>query len=512
MLEILAATILVITFVVMVMMWQFKSGMVKVRESLMEMSHSLDLLDRGMERIEQVVRDEISRNREEISTSNKQTREEVNFNFTSFEKAILTRMSEIAYLQKNQLDAFSQQLAHLTGSNEQKLDNVRNAVDARLQSFTEETGKQLRELSDILPRRMTETAALQQNQMEGFSRQIGGLTQSNDQKLEKMRITIEQKMKELQNDNAQKLDQMRVVVDEKLHATLEQRLGESFKLVSDRLEMVHKGLGEMQTLAAGVGDLKKVLTNVKSRGIWGEVQLGNILEDILTPDQYDTNVAVKKGSERVEYAIKLPGPDLEKDCIWLPVDAKFPVEDYQRILDASELGDAAQVEQAGKQLELRVRTQAREILTKYVEPPATTDFAIMFLPTEGLYAEVLRRPGLFESLRREFRVIATGPTTLAALVNSLSIGFRTLAIQKRSSEVWGVLGAVKTEFSKFGSVLEKTQKKLQEASNTIEDAARRSRAMERKLRNVEALPETRAAAVLEDAMGDELTAEDDEEN
>ncbi|HWP97835.1 MAG TPA: DNA recombination protein RmuC [Syntrophomonadaceae bacterium] len=454
----------------------------------------------------------MSRNREETSASNKQAREEVILTISSFEQAILSRMGEIAHLQKNQLDTFAQHLTNLTGSNEKRLETMRNTTETRLLALTEETTKQFRELSESLSRRMSEMAAFQVNQLDNFAKQITGLTQSNEQKLEQMRSTVEQRIKDLQNDNAQKLEQMRMVVDEKLHATLERRLGESFKLVSERLELVHKGLGEMQTLAAGVGDLKKVLTNVKTRGSWGEVQLGNILEDILTPDQYSANVAVKKGSERVEYAIKLPGSDQEHDVLWLPIDAKFPMEDYHRILDAYEQGDTLAVEQAGKQLDIRIRNQAKEIASKYIEPPATTDFAIMFLPTEGLYAEVLRRPGLFESLRRDYRVSVTGPTTLAALINSLSVGFRTLAIQKRSSEVWVVLGAVKAEFGKFGAVLEKTQKKLQEASNTIEDAARRSRAMERKLRSVEALPENQAAIMLGEDIGEEIAAEADEES
>jgi DNA recombination protein RmuC len=282
---------------------------------------------------------------------------------------------------------------------------------------------------------------------------------------------------------------------------LEKRLGESFRQVSERLEQVHKGLGEMQNLAIGVGDLKKVLTNVKTRGTWGEMQLGNLLEQILTPEQYAQNVATKQGSaERVEFAIKLPGRDThDGKTVWLPIDAKFPKEDYERLVEASERADADAVEQAAKQLELRIKAEAGDIRDKYIDPPNTTDFGILFLPTESLYAEVLRRNGLMETLQREFRVVVTGPTTLAALLNSLQMGFRTLAIEKRSSEVWAVLGAIKTEFGKFGGIIEKVQKKLQEASNVIDTAATRTRTIERKLRTVEGLPTNEATALLGEA-------------
>jgi len=282
-----------------------------------------------------------------------------------------------------------------------------------------------------------------------------------------------------------------------LHATLEQRLGESFKLVSERLELVHKGLGEMQTLASGVGDLKKVLTNVKTRGTWGEIQLGNLLEQILSPEQYAKNVATKLGSnDRVEFAIKLPGKERDGEVVWLPLDAKFPQEDYQRLVEAAEQANVALVDETGKMLEARIKNEAKSIKEKYLDPPRTTDFAILFLPTEGLYAEIIRRIGLTDLLQREYRVTVAGPTTLAAILNSLQMGFRTLAIEKRSSEVWSLLGAVKTEFGRFGEILDKTQKKLQEASNTIETASRRSRAIEQKLKDVQQLPATDATRLL----------------
>lgn len=346
---------------------------------------------------------------------------------------------------------------------------------------------------------------------ESFGSQFRNLIMINEQKLDKLRETVEKQLKDLQEDNSKKIEQMRATVDEKLHATLEQRLGESFKLVSERLEQVHKGLGEMQTLASGVGDLKKVLTNVKTRGTWGEVQLNSLLEQILTPDQYVANVATKKGSaDRVEFALKLPGKDEKQGFIYLPIDAKFPQEDYQRLVEAQENADPVLAEEAARQLETRIKLEARNIKEKYLDPPQTTDFGILFLPTEGLYAEVLRRAGLSEGLQRDHRIMIAGPTTLAALLNSLQMGFRTLAIEKRSSEVWEVLGAVKTEFGKFGDILEKTQKKLQEASNTIDSAAVRTRAIERKLKGVEALPVSESAHLLGELVEDETTTKDDQ--
>ncbi len=320
-----------------------------------------------------------------------------------------------------------------------------------------------------------------------LAKNMAGLTQSNEQKLEKIREVVERQLKLLQDDNSQKLEKMRETVDEKLHATLEKRLGDSFKLVSDKLERVHQGLGEMQNLASGVGDLKKVLSNVKTRGILGELQLENLLEQILTPEQYEKNMSTKKGSnDRVEFVIKLPGQGQQP--VYLPIDAKFPSEDYERLQNAQELGDLVAVEEAAKALEARIKGEAKKIREKYLDPPYTTDFGILFLPTEGLYAEVLRRPGLCELLRRDYQVIVTGPMVCAALLNSLQMGFRTLAVEKRASEVWKTLGIVKTEFGKFGDILEKTKEKLQAASNNIDLAASKSRNIEQKLRNVQEGP------------------------
>lgn len=311
-------------------------------------------------------------------------------------------------------------------------------------------------------------------------------------------MTFDARVKELQEGNERKLEEMRKTVDEKLHDTLEKRLGESFKLVSDRLEAVHKGLGEMQNLATGVGDLKRVLTNVKARGTWAEVQLGVLLEQVLTADQYERNVSVKVDSlERIEYAVRLPGSKDEPGShVWLPIDSKFPQEDYIRLQEAAEKADLTAVQAATDALARTIRSSAKDIHDKYVNPPSTTDFAIMFLATEGLYAEVLRQPALVEELQQRFRIVLAGPTTLVAILSSLRIGFQTLAIEQRASEVWRVLGAVKTEFVKFGDVLDKVKKQLNTASRTIEQTGVRSRAIERSLRSVQQLPDVESSKML----------------
>ncbi len=351
----------------------------------------------------------------------------------------------------------------------------------------DENSQSARGLRDEVATTLKSLSELQKTTLDGLSSQMARLGQ-----------TVEMRLAKLQEDNGARLEQMRQTVDEKLQGTLEKRLGESFKLVSERLELVHKGLGEMQSLALGVGDLKKVLTNVKTRGIWGEVQLGNLLEQMLTPDQFLANVACRPGSaDRVEYVIRMPGRGDEDQEVWLPIDAKFPREDYERLLEAADRADVEAVELASRALEARVRQFAKDIAHKYLNPPQTTDFAILFLPTEGLYAELLRRPGLSDQLQRDFRINLCGPTTLGALLNSLQMGFRSLAIQKRSSEVWQILGAVKTEFGKYGEVLDKVQKKLVEASNSIEDISTRKRVIDRKLRSVDAL-EVGAARLLLD--------------
>ena len=332
---------------------------------------------------------------------------------------------------------------------------------------------------------------------EEQARNLGIFSQGVEQRLENVRRTLEENLARLQQDNAAKLEQIRQTVDEKLHATLELRLSESFKQVSERLEQVHKGLGEMQSLATGVGDLKRVLTNVKSRGTWGEVQLGALLEQILVPEQYARNVETRRGSgERVEYAIRLPGREGQQQ-VWLPIDSKFPTEDYERLTAAHERADLAAIEEAAKALETRIKLEARKIRDKYLEPPETTDFAILFVPTEGLYAEVARRPGLADFVQREYRVTIAGPMNLNMIVNSLQMGFRTLAIEKRASEVWQLLSGVKAEFARFADVLARTKAQLQTVANTIEQAETRTRQIERKLKDVEGLPQG-AAEPLED--------------
>ncbi|KVL34399.1 recombinase RmuC [Burkholderia territorii] len=441
----------------------------------------------AVERLERELRGEIVENA-------RGSRTELAGSFSQLQQTLATQLTSIATVQNNQIDGFAQQLGKLVAGNAQQFDAMRESVQRQAQQAREEQTVALRLFGDTLNRQLTQ------------------LTEANDRRIGEVRATLEQRLKEIETNNAAKLEEMRRTVDEKLHATLEQRLGESFKLVSDRLEQVHRGLGEMQTLAAGVGDLKKVLTNVKTRGTWGEVQLEALLEQMLTPDQYAKNVAtVPKSSERVEFAIRLPGREAgtrDAPPVWLPIDAKFPREDYERLIDAQERADSVAVEDAARALEARVRMEARTIAEKYVAPPHTTDFALLFLPTEGLYAEILRRPGLTDLLQRDYRVTVAGPTTLTALLNSLQMGFRTLAIEQRSSEVWQVLGAVKTEFGKFGDVLARTKAQLETVTRSIEAAEQRTRVMNRKLKQVEALPGETAAGLLGAEAADGADADD----
>nr|WP_035568426.1 DNA recombination protein RmuC [Caballeronia sordidicola] len=440
---------------------------------------------RGQERLERNVRGE-------VTETSRASRTEAGTAFAHFQQTLATQLASMANVQNTQLEAFSRQLVTLTESNALQSQHARDEQSQALKRFG-----------------------------DALTLQLAQMSESNDRRLNEVRATLEARLKDIEANNAAKLEEMRRTVDEKLHATLEQRLGESFKLVSDRLEQVHRGLGEMQTLAAGVGDLKKVLTNVKTRGTWGEVQLESLLEQLLTADQYAKNVAtIPKSNDRVEFAIKLPGrhdapgqsgANAVATPVWLPIDAKFPREDYERLIDAQDRADVAAVEEASRALEGRIRAEAKVIAQKYVAPPHTTDFALLFLPTEGLYAEVLRRPGLTDFLQREYRVSVTGPTTLTALLNSLQMGFRTLAIEQRSSEVWQVLGAVKTEFRKFGEVLSKTRSQLEAVTRSIESAETRTRQMSKKLRDVEALPGEQVANLLGDEREErEEPAEGDE--
>ncbi len=375
----------------------------------------------------------------------------------------------------------------------------RGSPDQAQEKLLRDEMKQNREeMTNTLVGLLGEMRESQDARQESIGKRIGELTESNEKALGSLRDKVEERLREIQESNDRKLEKMRETVDEKLQSTLEKRLGESFKMVSEHLEAVHKGLGEMRNLADGVGDLKRVLTNVKARGTWAEIQLGDILEQILTDAQFSRNVETRPGSnERVEFALRLPGPSDDPDSlVWLPIDAKFPQEDYLRLVDASETGDAEGVKQATAALGRAVLKSAKDIQTKYIDPPQTTDFALMFLPTEGLYAEILRQPGLVEHLQVDHRVVVAGPTTLAAILSALRMGFRTLAIEKRSSEVWKILSAVKTEFDKFGGVLEKLGNQLDTARKTVKETGARTRAMARKLKSVEELPESESTRLL----------------
>jgi DNA recombination protein RmuC len=395
--------------------------------------------------------------RMEVQTSARGTRAELAQGLSLFQQALLAQSGDVARTQNEQIDSFRMQL-----------------------------GAMQQHVSEAL-----------QRSSDGLNEQLRLVSEGNERKLGEVRLVVEQRLTALQEGNEKKLDQMRATVDEKLQATLETRLGESFKQVADRLEQVHKGLGEMQSLAQGVGDLKHLLTNVKTRGIFGEAQLAALLEQVFTVDQYAAQIATRPGGKNtVDFAIKLPGRSDSGEPLWLPIDAKFPNEDYERLLDAQQRADATGAEIAGKALEVRIRLEAKSISDKYIEPPYTTDFAILFLPTEGLYAEVLRRPGLMESLQRDHRVVLAGPTTLLAMLNSLQMGFRPLALDTRSSEVWQVLGAVKTEFGKFGDVLAKVKSQTETVLNTLNSAEQRSRVMGKALRQVEALPEADSARLI----------------
>jgi len=461
------------------------------------LSVRLDAFEKGQERTEFRMSEEVAKSREELNKTAREQRQELTAAFATFGDSVVQRMRDVAAIQKGQLDLFSGQLAVLTKASGERLDGMRAESISGGKQLREEVVTTLNSISETMAKTMKELAMAEKVQLEAMSTVIGRLADSNEKKLEAVRVTVEARLQSMQADNAKQLDLMRQTVDEKLQGTLEKRLGESFKQVSERLELVHKGLGEMQTLATGVGDLKKVLTNVKTRGTWGEVQLGALLEQVLNPDQFATNVATKDGGERVEFAVKLPGQGTDaSEVVWLPIDAKFPIEDYQRLIDAQELGDLAGVEMAGKQLEIRVKACAGDICRKYLNPPKTTDFAILFLPIEGLFAEVIRRTGLTEVIQRECRVVIAGPTTLWSILSSLQMGFRTLAIQQRSSEVWNLLAAVKTEWTRYGDVLDAVQKKLLQASDTIEKAKMRSRAVGRKLKDVQDLPVSEAAALL----------------
>jgi len=455
-------------------------------------------LTANQERLERVLVEAIRDGRRETAASASEQRQELAHAIRDG-REVLTQ----------QIEAIAQRCEHIRVASEERLEALRGTLREELTtvgSTLRDQQEKLRKESAVATQQIREEV---ERKLEGARQQSAAdaaqartalqvLVEANGKRSEELRATVEGKLTALQQDNATCLEKMRATVEEKLHGTLEKRLGESFKLVTERLEQVHQGLGEMQSLASGVGDLKKVMSNVRARGTWGEIQLGRLLEDMFTPDQYAKNVPTHPGrSERVEFALKLPGPDrcFERPVL-LPIDAKFPREDYERILEASDRGDAAAIETATRALEGRVRDAAKDISTKYIAPPYTTDFGILFLPTEGLFAEVIRREGLADEIQRTHRIVIAGPTTLAALLNSLQMGFQTLAIQQRSSDAWEVLGAVKTEFRAFGAVMAKVHKKLQTASREVEQAQRRGRVMETCLRDVSALPGAHARQLL----------------
>ena len=449
--------------------------------------------------------------RTELQDSARAGRQELSAALALVQQTLLTQSGDVARTQNEQIDSFRTQLATMQQQVAQSLQQAAAQLVAQGQAAREAQDSALKRQADGTAEALQRFGSHSNEALQRFgsttAEQLKVLGDANERRLAEVRQTVEGRLTLLQAGNEAKLEQMRATVDEKLHATLEQRLGESFKQVAERLEQVHQGLGEMQVLARDVGSLNRVLTNVKSRGVFGEVQLAGLLEQVFTPEQYARNVETVPGSgARVEFAIRLPGRhgtgagtglgNTGGPPLWLPIDAKFPRDDYERLLDAQERADAPAVEAAGKAIELRLRGEAKSIREKYIAVPHTTDFAILFVPTESLYAEALRRPGLMEALQREHKITLAGPTTLLATLTSLQMGFRTLALEQRSAEVWEVLGAVKTEFGKFGDVLAKTKKKLDEASYSIDQAVVRTRAMTRQLRTVESLPEHRVQQLL----------------
>lgn len=459
--------------------------------------------------------------REEAGRGAKDTRDEISRSLKDANDTLSTGLTGMASLQRAQLDGMTEQIQRtsqlnydsferLSGvlegrvkdlqvSNEAKFGEIRNTLDEKLSHNRQELTDGLSLVDERLSQNLNDIWQVQRIQLNDMSNELKVFAESNQSALDRIRFTLDSRVKELQENNEKKLDEMRKTVDEKLHETLEKRLGASFNVVSDRLEAVQRGLGEMQNLAAGVGDLQRVLTNVKVRGTWAEVQLGNLLDQILAPGQYEKNVRVKPDSgESIEYAVRVPSKGVDPEgYLWLPIDSKFPQESYRRVQEAADRGDSEATRKATEDLFRTIRTEAQQIHDKYINPPVTTDFAIMFLATEGLYGEALREPSLVEDLQRRYRIVIAGPTTLAAILSSFRMGFQTLAIEQRASEVVKLLGAVKTEFGKFGEVLDKLKKQLNTASRTIEDSGVRTRAIERKLRLVEQLPELEAAAVLQ---------------
>lgn len=502
---------------------------------------ALDRLERELAKLPIAYREEAAHSRKESADlaaqardehtrTAKSQREELSAKFDAFSLQVKNNVADLGTHQQRSLKEFADRLEKLTTTTEQKSDAFRESVEKKMdqvqnantqhreeqvkasKSQREELSAKFDAFGLQVKNNITDLGTHQQRSLKEFAERLEKLNTTTEQKADALRLAIEKKLDQLQQSNEEKLEKMRQTVDEKLHKTLESRLGESFKIVSERLEKVHRGLGEMQELATGVGDLKRVMTNVKTRGTWGEVLLGNLLEQVLTAEQYEANCKVKpRSEERVEYAVKLPGPEEDAgSCVYLPIDAKFPKETYERIVAAAENADVAALEQASKELEQLVMGFARDIRDKYIAPPHTTDFAILFVPTEGLYAELVRRPGLVEKLQRDCRVNLAGPTTLLALLNALQMGFRTLAIQKRSGEVWKLLGGVKTEFARFEDWIAAVQKKLHSASKEMDKAAVRTKQIHRKLAKVQELPTGDVTTPLVTLLADEVGGGDDE--
>ncbi|MBA2422574.1 MAG: DNA recombination protein RmuC [Chitinophagales bacterium] len=487
----------IILLLVITIVFAYRASTPKNDEALVGVKFQLDNIGMNLNKIEASVKEEISTNRTELTKSEKGTRDELSSSLKTFGDLISNSIKATTDLQKTQLETFSSHLAALTKTFEGKLQAFQETIVIN----SKESRKELKEALDTFKTDLNMSLKdFSERQRENFNNLIqteNTQTAATATKLDAMRDTVEKKIAALQEGNEKKLEEMRKTVDEKLHDTLEKRLGESFKLVSERLEAVHQGLGDMKQLAVGVGDLKRVLTNVKTRGVLGEYQLENILDQLLTNDQYGKNIKTKSASNAlVEFAIKLPGREDTGKSVWLPVDSKFPKEDFELLMNAYDNGVPELIDEHRRNFVRGIKKCAGEICERYIDPPNTTDFAILFLPFESLYAEVLRTPGLFESLQKDCKIIITGPATLSALLSSLQMGFRTLAIEKRSSEVWDLLGAVKTEFGNFGNILDRTQKKLTEASNVIEQAGKRSRAIERRLRTVQEIPKEQAIIML----------------
>ena len=486
MIEILLITLIILAIANIVIGLKKKVSL-DIKPQLKEVEESILKFDTTLERTEKSIKDEFQRNRSETNDISKTNRDELTKSLSLFGEQFSKNVKELNDLLNNKFEVQNKQQVEFNKQASDRTKENRDELSKSLKSFEENFSEKIKNLNELL----------RQNFGDFNKQQIDLNTQSTEN-IKNVEKTIEKNLKSIREDNTNQLNEMRKTVDEKLQTTLEKRLGESFKQVSDRLEQVHKGLGEMQNIATGVGDLKKVLSNVKTRGVLGEYQLENILEQILTPNQYAKNVATKKGSQaNVEFALKLPGKEEGKE-VWLPIDSKFPIEDYDRLLDAFDKGEKEGIESAQKVLLKKIESFAKSISEKYIDPPHTTDFGIMFLPVESLYAEVLRHPGLFEILQRKYKITVTGPTTLSALLNSLQMGFRTLAVQKRSSEVWDILKAVKFEFKEFSGVLAKVHKQLDTASGTLETLrTTRTNVMERKLKDVETFTALESKEILE---------------